>query len=175
MEQAKRFNDGKPRYGLLPWWLLEGWVEKHSITPKDLEPLVRVMEFGAKKYGDFNWMKGFPPEKTMDSLMRHYLLGVKSGEDFDAESGQPHLAHILWNLMSLLYALRNRDDKLPDARKLSPMKRSNGLLMTLQKLVAKDRWVGVVGLRIIYQAMAVCVHQLRELNAKMEVPAKEGG
>lgn len=39
-----RFNEGKPRWSLVP--------------QSALIPMVRVLEFGAKKYGDYNWAKG---------------------------------------------------------------------------------------------------------------------
>ena len=42
-EKGSRFNQGKLRWSLVHF--------------KSLEPLVRVLEFGAKKYGDYNWQK----------------------------------------------------------------------------------------------------------------------
>jgi len=55
------------------------------------------LTFGAEKYDDDNWRKGFKWRSTIDSLLRHYYA-VKSGEHIDLESNLPHIGHILCNL-----------------------------------------------------------------------------
>ena len=70
--------------------------------PKAFAALARVFEFGAKKYARGDWKKGRPVLDTLDSAMRHYLLGYMQGEKNDPESGQPHLAHVIWNLMAIM-------------------------------------------------------------------------
>jgi hypothetical protein len=87
MEQAKRFNQGKLNWNLLPW--------------SALEPGVRVFMFGSEKYGDFNYMKGLPVRDTCDSLLRH-VFAYMGGEDNDLESGLPHLGHAFANIVFLL-------------------------------------------------------------------------
>lgn len=42
-EKADRFNEGKPKWSLIPF--------------SALEPMVRVLEFGANKYSPNNWKK----------------------------------------------------------------------------------------------------------------------
>jgi hypothetical protein len=59
------------------------------------------MTYGALKYEKNNWRKGFDYSSVCDSLERHYA-SWKEGEDFDAESGLPHLAHIAWNIAVLI-------------------------------------------------------------------------
>ena len=97
-ERAKRFNTGKPRLDLLPLDLLTG--------------LARVLEMGEKKYGRNNWRKGAPATEQLGSLLRHLqpiseVITADKNRDtlYDAESGLPHVDHILFNVISLRLAL----------------------------------------------------------------------
>lgn len=83
---------GKPRPSLIP--------------PGPLLDIAAVMAFGAEKYDDHNWLKGFPQSRIKDALERHLLLHW-SGEDIDEESGLPHLAHA--GCCLLMLAEYNRD------------------------------------------------------------------
>ena len=85
---ALRYNSGKLRWSL---------VEFDS-----LEDMVKVLEFGAKKYSDDNWKKGLMTDEIAESLMRH-LFAYLRGEDLDPESGLPHTGHIMCNAMFLSY------------------------------------------------------------------------
>lgn len=98
MERAKRYNSGKPPLDLLPLDLLTG--------------LARVLEMGEQKYGRNNWRKGAPAKEQIASMLRHLqpimeALNADKGKDFlfDAESGLPHVDHILFNVISLRLAL----------------------------------------------------------------------
>lgn len=98
-EKGKRFNEGKPAWHLLPIEVLEG--------------AVRVMMMGAKKYGVYNWQKGMSWLVVYDCLMRH-LHAWKQGEDYDKESGELHLSHVVCNGVFLLYYhvhKRGEDDR----------------------------------------------------------------
>jgi hypothetical protein len=99
MEQAERFNSNKLRWSLVDF--------------KSIEPLVRVLEFGANKYGYHNWKKGMPVTEVTESLMRH-LTAFMSGEDIDPESKESHIGHIQCNAMFLTYILENMRDKWDD-------------------------------------------------------------
>lgn len=81
-ELGNRFNSGKVKWSLVPM--------------KSLEPMVRALEFGAKRYGAHNWEKGLSAVETCESLQRH-LNSYLSGEDLDPESGISHIGHILCN------------------------------------------------------------------------------
>jgi len=85
-DQAMRFNDGKLQWSLVDF--------------QALEPMVLVLEFGAKKYDAHNWKKGLPVTKIAESMMRH-LFALLAGEDKDPESGIEHTGHILCNAMFL--------------------------------------------------------------------------
>lgn len=86
--QAKRLNQGKLRPTLIP--------------PGCLLEVLKVLEMGAQKYGEWNWTKGLSYLSVCDSLERH-ALAFRSGEDKDQESGLYHAAHIIANALFLLY------------------------------------------------------------------------
>ena len=84
-----------------------------------LEPMVRVLEFGANKYADHNWKKGQKTTELTESLMRHLTAYLK-GEDNDPESGLPHVGHIMCNAMFLSYMHKYK--KSMDTRFRDPAK-----------------------------------------------------
>lgn len=81
-----RFNAGKPKMHLLPMHLLVSTV--------------RVLEYGAEKYAAWNWAKGMDWSIPLDCMTRH-MMALQRGEMHDAESGQPHWAHIICNAIML--------------------------------------------------------------------------
>src|SRR3990170_3000081 len=110
---ALRYNDGKPQWSLVDF--------------DSLEPLVRVLEYGAHKYSIFednkgnrikgadiskeegetlslvssgkdNWKLGFDNNKLLESLARHLFVLMK-GEVNDPESGLPHIGHLMANAL----------------------------------------------------------------------------
>lgn len=76
-----KYDAGKPRLDLLP--------------PKAVMALGEVMTYGAAKYGADNW-QGVASERYTAALLRH-LMAYMDGEETDAESGLPHLWHVLTN------------------------------------------------------------------------------
>jgi len=81
----------------------KGKPKMHLIPPEALESMAIVLGFGAEKYGENNWRKDINNTsfgRTYSSLQRH-LNAFWSGEDFDPESGLPHLDHALTQLMIL--------------------------------------------------------------------------
>ena len=92
---GKRFNKGKPRWSLVHY--------------KSIEPLVRVLEFGAKKYGIDNWKKGLKEDEILDSAFRH-IIAMMDGEYKDAESGLSHAGHVIANMMFYQYYKDNGDN-----------------------------------------------------------------
>ncbi len=86
-----KFDGGKPRWNLLMAGL-----------PDALSSVVQVLTFGAAKYEAHSWRQvenGL--ERYTDALYRH-LNAYASGEVNDPESGLPHLAHALTNLMFII-------------------------------------------------------------------------
>lgn len=94
-EQALRYNDGKCSWGLVDF--------------QSLEDMVKVLEFGAKKYDAHNWKKGMPIVEVMESMLRHSFAFL-NGEDNDPESGLSHLGHIQCNAMFLAYIMKHKPE-----------------------------------------------------------------
>ena len=83
---AERFNDNKIKWSLVSW--------------KALEPMVKVLMFGANKYSPNNWQKGLKYSEISESLQRH-LYDFMEGQDDDPESKLSHLGHLMCNAMFL--------------------------------------------------------------------------
>jgi len=96
---AVKADGGKRRLDLLP------------VAP--LLDVADVLTFGAAKYADRNWERGFSYGRPYSAALRH-LLAWWDGEDADPETGLPHLAHAATCLMFLLEYARTgagRDDR----------------------------------------------------------------
>ncbi len=76
--EGVKHDTGKLRFDLLP---LDA-----------LREVVKVLMFGANKYGDRNWESGIIASRLWAAAMRH-LVAWWEGENYDAESGLSHLAH----------------------------------------------------------------------------------
>lgn len=126
-ELALRYNHGKPRWSLIHY--------------KSLEPLIRVMEYGAHKYStyldkDLEEYKGSEitleevkelelirykngkdnwknPMDTTEILesLQRHLAAIMDGEDNDKESGLPHIGHLMANAMMYNYHKSNNEVK----------------------------------------------------------------
>jgi hypothetical protein len=85
--EGLKFDDDKPRWDLLP------------LNP--IEDIVKVLTFGATKYGPNNW-RGVEnaKERYFAALLRH-IVAYRKGEYKDPETGLPHIAHALCNLVFL--------------------------------------------------------------------------
>lgn len=78
--------------GKLPWHLLPGDA---------VEPVLRVLSYGADKYAPRNWEKGMAWSRPFGAMMRH-MWAWWMGEDKDKETGETHLAHAACCLLFLL-------------------------------------------------------------------------
>lgn len=97
--------------------------EKLDQIPYDLVPFqeftdafIRVAEFGAIKYGDWDWSKGMPRVQILGSLLRHAFAYIR-GEEYDKESKLLHTDHIVWNAVVLVH---NVHWNLEDGRRGEP-------------------------------------------------------
>lgn len=78
--KGRKDDQEKLRWDLLPLEVIEGQV--------------RVLSFGAKKYGANNWKDVENlSERYYAALLRH-LCAWRKGEKNDAETGLPHLDHV---------------------------------------------------------------------------------
>ena len=93
--RADRHNAGKLQWSLVDY--------------AALQPMVEVLEAGARKYSADNWRKGLPTTEVCESLLRH-LYAYLEGQDDDPETGLPHVGHILCNAMFLSHMHLERPD-----------------------------------------------------------------
>ncbi len=87
-EKALRYNEGKEQWGLVHY--------------KSLIPMVKVLEFGAKKYSPGNWKKKMDRTKLLESAQRH-LAALMDGEEIDPETGISHIGNLMCNAMFYSY------------------------------------------------------------------------
>lgn len=83
---------------------------------ESMEPMIRVLMFGAEKYEPFNWMKGLDKVEILESMQRH-LAALLAGEEIDPESGLPHMGHIQCNAMFYNYMIKHFTTVSPDELK----------------------------------------------------------
>ncbi len=62
------------------------------LPPHALTEVAKVMTFGAKKYGPFNYLGGISYTRLLSAAFRHGFA-ILRGEWLDPESGLPHYAH----------------------------------------------------------------------------------
>ena len=73
----------------------------HLLSTEALNQTAAVLKFGAQKYAEHNWRKGFTWSRPLSAAMRH-ITAFNNGEDKDPESGLSHLAHAMCCIMFLL-------------------------------------------------------------------------
>jgi hypothetical protein len=95
-EVGKKYDDGKTDYTLIPF--------------DALTEVVKVLEFGAKRYGAGNWQYLEDGERRyLKALFRH-LVRLLAGETHDPDSGLHHMAHVGCNaLFALALSIRTRE------------------------------------------------------------------
>lgn len=67
-----------------------------------LEQVIKLAEFGAKKYSDGNWLHvDDAHNRYTDAMLRHYLA-EQQGELIDGETGIEHDVAVAWNALARL-------------------------------------------------------------------------
>ncbi len=101
-----RANVGKSRWQLIDMVFLRG--------------LLKLLEFGAKKYAPNNWRKGLVFSETVDSIERH-LDKWKAGEEIDEDTGCHHLDCVAFGTMVLRRQVEEKDGRYKqfDDRKIA--------------------------------------------------------
>ena len=77
--EGRKYDAGKPDYTLLPW--------------DAVEEVVRVLDFGAKKYARDNWRHVSDADTRYLAAAFRHLSAYAQGEKVDPETGLSHLAH----------------------------------------------------------------------------------
>lgn len=99
MNKARRYNQGKLRYELLPEYALRDIVEVY--TKGAHKYTIYNDDDSIKDDGSNNWRKGLSWMSMLSSIERH-IKAFKQGEDFDPDLGTKHLANAAWGIMGLL-------------------------------------------------------------------------
>lgn len=97
--------------------------ERYSLVPVEaLASVARLYAFGAIKYAAHNWRLGYEWSKSYDSLFRHANASM-AGEDYDEETGEPHLAGVVFHAFTLMCYLfdMERYGKFDDRYKAAPL------------------------------------------------------
>ena len=85
---GRKDDDGKPRWDLLPF--------------AEAEEVVKVLTYGARRYGDHNWRQvDNAPNRYLAAALRH-ISAHRQGAPLDYESGLPHLAHAVASLLFIM-------------------------------------------------------------------------
>lgn len=93
MSEGKKFDAGKEPWHLLPVDAVRG--------------VVRVLAFGAGKYGERNWENGMAWSRCYAAAQRH-ITAWWEGESTDPETGYSHLWHAACCVLFLAaYELRS--------------------------------------------------------------------
>lgn len=109
MEQAVKFDQNKVDWSILPIGASED--------------IIRVFEFGAKKYARGNFLEGegLAYTRVLNSLLRHVYAFMR-GEDVDPESGLSHMAHAGANVYMLLAYENSKAGRANDDRVFNVLK-----------------------------------------------------
>lgn len=120
-----KYDQHKPRFDLLP--------------SEALEEVAIILTFGAEKYGAHNWKGGIVYSRLVAAALRHIYAFLR-GETIDPESGRPHIAHAICNLMFILYFMRVGPASLDDRYK----KEEDKKIVDINATIALDRKSGAI-------------------------------
>lgn len=79
------------------------------IPPGPMEEVARQYEWGAEKYEDWNFTRGYPWSLSLGAMLRHVSAWQQSEDGIDPESGVNHLAAVVWHALTLLHFQQNPD------------------------------------------------------------------
>jgi hypothetical protein len=95
--EGRKYDTGKPEWDLMPW--------------DSLEDVVKVLDFGAKKYEPDNWKRvPYASVRYIAAAFRH-LIARAIGKKIDSETKLPHVAHAICCLLFLNWFDRKPRDK----------------------------------------------------------------
>lgn len=106
MKTESKTEGVKHDSGKRQWWFM--W----QFLP-ELEQVVDILDYGNKKYpadDGSNWRKvDNAKNRYTSAAMRHWSAWL-GGEKVDAETGKSHLAHMITNLLFLMWFERKAND-----------------------------------------------------------------
>lgn len=81
-----------------------------TVPRKGIWAVARVRDFGIRKYKAKESWRTVEKERYRDAAMRHFFRYLDNPTGLDEESGLPHIAHCICNLL-FLYELEDFDEK----------------------------------------------------------------
>jgi len=84
-----KYDEGKDRWDLLPW--------------KALTQVVKVVTYGARKYGECNWQHVDRGQERYFAAMQRHIAAWRAGDATDDETGLHHLAHAACSALFLIW------------------------------------------------------------------------
>lgn len=106
--QAARDNTGKPQLGRV------------LDFPHAMAAFANVCQAGDEKYtaitgadARYNWRRGFPLSKLVDSTMRH-LTEAHNAVDIDEETACLHVAQAMWNCAAFIETQKRHGEEFDD-------------------------------------------------------------
>lgn len=84
-------------------------IRMDLLDPTFTEGVAEVLTFGARKYAPDNWRNGIQYTRLIAAIHRH-LASIQRGEDYDAESGLPHVYHIGCCVQFLGWMMQNKPE-----------------------------------------------------------------
>jgi hypothetical protein len=118
MSGMKKFDSNKPLLAIVPL--------------SALKAITGVMEFGAKKYGLWNYKEpGMTQTRLLSATLRHIYQHLE-GADLDDESGLPHLSHAIASLTLLIDKINNNsiaDDRFKPKQESDDIDYKGGIVI----------------------------------------------
>jgi hypothetical protein len=115
-----KYDNGKPRLDLFPpsYWplgspmhALASWFWYREPFPRfvGLPDPLSILEYGAAKYGEYNWIFDMRWSRLYAAALRHITIYAPSEQrwiqrhpgDVDPETGRPHWEHFAANVVFL--------------------------------------------------------------------------
>lgn len=97
-----KLDQGKPRWELLPY--------------RELEEVVKVLTFGAKKYAPDNWQKVEDGKNRYFGACLRHLTAWKNGEKIDKESKLSHLGHAICCILFMLWFDKETPEEVKEGK-----------------------------------------------------------
>jgi len=87
--EGVKYDDGKTDWTLVPF--------------KALEPVVKVLEYGARKYSRGNWQMVKDARRRYLAAAYRHMNAIVDGEWIDSESKEPHAAHVICCMLFIIW------------------------------------------------------------------------
>ena len=87
--EGVKYDQGKPRYDLIPW--------------ECMDDVAAVLTYGAQKYEPDNWKRVSNSKSRYIAAAFRHLASRARGEIYDKETGLPHTSHCIACLLFLMW------------------------------------------------------------------------